>query len=231
MEQQEFEKLIGACNDVAEMFPHVIFIGGIAVYLHAMNHAKTRAMAETTHDADFYISLADMGDLRDVEEVTPNRRLSKHQMIKRTFEFDIYTERQSSLAVPYDAVASNAMTYDHIRVAALEELMVLKLRAYIDRAGTAKGAKDSKDLVRIALVAQQIGFDPARAALYLGDDDIAALRRVERSSAAAEMAQGNAQLAKQIRQQYADVLASIIAALDGKPQVAAPSRKPLRPTR
>jgi len=221
MNTDDFRRLIGACSEVAEMFPDgAVFIGGIAVYLHAINHDTTKSLAETTHDADFYISLADMGDLRDIEELTPNRQLSKHQMFKHSFEFDIYTERHSSLSVPYDAVAANSVVYDRMRVAALEELLVLKLRAYEDRFGTVKGEKDARDLMRIALVAHQLGFAAPRAAQYLGDEDIAALRRVERSSTAAELAGGNAQQAKQLRQQFAAFVTAVQTSLQCGESVA-----------
>ena len=78
MDQAEFDRLLAACKELADYFPHgIVFIGGIAVYLHAVNTPSVRELAELTHDADLYISLADMGDLRDLEEVTANRRLSK----------------------------------------------------------------------------------------------------------------------------------------------------------
>ena len=51
----------GACVEVSALFPAgVVFIGGIAVYLHATNLEATSDFAEFTHDADFYISFADM---------------------------------------------------------------------------------------------------------------------------------------------------------------------------
>src|SRR6185436_10365237 len=107
------------------------------------------------YDADFYISFADMGDLRDIEEVTANRRLSKHQMIKHGFEFDIYTERQSTLVLPYDVVLASSQIVGGIRVASPEHLLVLKLEAFADRKGSAKGDKDAKDLLRIAVAARR----------------------------------------------------------------------------
>ena len=150
MDDTDFRELLTACQEIAITFSEgVIFIGGIAVYLHAINGDSTSGLAEFTHDGDFYISLADMADLRDIEQVTANRRLSKHQLIKRGFEFDIYTERQSSLIVPYDQVAAYSETFDELRVACLEHLLVLKLEAYRDRRNSSKGQKDSKDIIRL----------------------------------------------------------------------------------
>lgn len=198
-----FSVLLSACAELAQFFPDgVVFIGGIAVYLHAMNGVATAALAETTHDADLYISLVDMADLRDMEELVPNRRLSKHQMIKSGFEFDIYTERQSSLVVPYDAISAYAVDYEGIRVAALEHLLVLKLEAFADRKGSAKGEKDARDLLRICAVAASThgGIRPDLALPFLSSDRIDLLDQAARGSQALALAVGNAPYAKKLRQ-------------------------------
>ena len=205
MDRSDFEALMQCCAELAARYPEgLVFIGGIAVYLHARNHEATAALAEFTHDADAYLSLADMGDLRDEETLTANRRLSKHQLVMRGFEFDLYTERQSSLIVPYDAVLAHADRIDAMRVACLEHLFVLKLEAYRDRKDSSKGAKDAKDLLRIATVAQAsgAGFDGALATPYLSDDHLALLERVERGPAPVALAQGNAVAAKRLRQSF-----------------------------
>lgn len=208
MNDQDFARLISACSEIAELFPEgLVFIGGIAVYLHAINHDKTRHYAESTHDAYFYISIADMADLRDLEEVTSNRKLSKHQMLKKGFEFDIYTERLSSLIVPYDVVAAHSILYGGVRVAALEHLMVLKLEAFLDRKGSAKGEKDAKDLLRIGAVAHvsDQGFRPDLALPYLRDEHMELLEIVERGPYAAALARGNAVEAKRLRGCFATI--------------------------
>jgi hypothetical protein len=213
METEEFERLLESCVEVAQMFPDgLVFIGGIAVYVHARNVEATSELAEFTHDADFYISLADMGDLRDIEEVTSNRRLSKHQMIKQGFEFDIYTERQARLVVPYDAVLAASRLIGDIRVASLEHLLVLKLEAFADRSGSAKGDKDAKDVLRIAAVAAR-GDEPFRADLalpYLREEHLELLAAVERGPHATALALGNAKDAKALRRD----LCTIIGELD-----------------
>jgi hypothetical protein len=215
MDKSEFEVLLASCMDVATLFPHgVVYIGGIAVFLHANNHVATQTIAEFTHDADFYISMADMGDLRDIEELTPNRRLSKHQMIKRGFEFDIYTERQSSLIVPYDQVISHSKLFDGIRVASLEHLMVLKLEAYADRKASAKGDKDAKDLIRVAGVAAASGQElrVELVAPYLRDAHLELLERVEKGPYVMALAHGNAMEAKRLRQLFSASVAPLKAA-------------------
>lgn len=205
-----FEELLRACHDLAEMFPEgVVFIGGIAVYLHAINNEAAKPFAEFTHDADFYISLADMADLRDLEDVTPNRRLNKHQLIKRGFEFDVYTERHSALIVPYDSVVAHAVSYGEFRVTCLEHLFALKLEAYRDRQESVKGQKDAKDLVRIALIAGTgtMHFNASLAAPYLGDQHVALLQRIAKGPEITAMARGNAKTAKQLRRYFEKIVA------------------------
>ena len=205
MSPSEFEELLLACQEIAALFPDgVVFIGGIAVYFHSINFEATRNLVEFTHDADFYISLADMADLRDIEDVVSNRRLNKHQLIKRGFDFDIYTERHSSLIVPYDQVIAHSICYDAIRVATLEHLFVLKLEAYRDRCASSKGQKDAKDLIRLALIAaaQKKPFKPDLLIAYLSDDHLKLIERIQRGAEFLSMAKGNAKHAKTMRDQF-----------------------------
>jgi hypothetical protein len=209
METKEFHVLLSACVEVAEYFPDgVVYIGGIAVYLHAENLPQTSDLAEFTDDADFYISFADMGDLRDREEAVANRLQSKHQMIKRGFEFDIYTERQASLIVPYDMVLSHSIVYEGIRVSSLEHLFILKLEAFADRKGSAKGDKDARDLLRIAAVAARGAnpFQPDLAAPYMRDIHLELLEFVERGPQILSLSCGNAFQAKQLRREFSSLV-------------------------
>ena len=123
MDNAKFQQLLVACHEVAALYePDIVFIGGIAVYLHAANHERTRGYAEMTADADFYISMSALSDLRDIEEVVQNTRLSKHEFQKAGFSFDVYAERQSSLPVPYADVIAHAVRYEGVAVAPLEYL-------------------------------------------------------------------------------------------------------------
>lgn len=209
---RDFGELLNACQEIASSYSDgVVFIGGIAVYLHAVNHLATKDYAEFTHDADFYISIADMADLRDAEEVTPNRRLNKHQLIKRGFEFYIYTERHSALVVPYDQVMAHAVLYDQLRVAGLEHLFVLKLEAYRDRQASAKGQKDAKDLIQIALVSLEAGmkFDAEICEGYLSDEHLSLVERVARGPEFLSMARGNSKSAKDMRTKFGRFAAAL----------------------
>lgn len=205
MKDSDFEHLLRCCYEISSLFPEsVVYIGGIAVYLHTINIEEIASLAEFTHDADFYISIADMSDLRDIEEVTPNRRLSKHQLIKGGFEFDIYTERYSSLIIPYDQVKAYSKSYDVISVACLEHLFVLKLEAYRDRIKSSKGAKDAKDILRISQItsASKKKLRPELIEGYLSDIHIDLLKQIEKGPEPMSLAKGNSQLAKNIRKVF-----------------------------
>ncbi len=233
MQSEDFGKLMAACIEISGMFPEgVVFIGGIAVYMHAVNTPTVEEFAEFTHDGDFYISIADMSDLRDIEELTPNRRLSKHEMTKAGFAFGVYTERYSALIVPYDAAATYACAYAEMKVASLEHLLVLKLEAYADRKDSAKGDKDAKDLLRIAAVASRRGvpFDVALAIPYLRDEHLPLLQRVEKGAYAMSLAQGNAVKAKAMRAEFTALATSIRQAWKelSNPGTSGPPQAPSR---
>jgi len=205
IKDSDFEHLLSCCHEISSLFPTgVVYIGGIAVYLHTINIEEIASFAEFTHDADFYISIADMSDLRDIEEVTPNRRLSKHQLIKGGFEFDIYTERYSSLIVPFDQVKAYSEAYDMISVASLEHLLVLKLEAYRDRINSSKGSKDAKDILRISQIASasKKKLRPDLIEGYISESHIELLKQIEKGPEPMSLARGNAQQAKNIRKVF-----------------------------
>jgi hypothetical protein len=208
----QFSVLLRACEELSAMFRDgIVFIGGIAVYLHAINNPATRGYAEVTHDGDFYISMADMGELRDLEELTPNRRLSKHQLVKAGFEFDIYTERHSSLIVPYSAVIAHAESYGGLQVASLEHLFALKVEAYGDRKSSSKGSKDAKDLIRIAAIAaaRKKPLDASLVDPYLRDEHQLLIKELVKCPEFVAMTRGNAMEAKKLRVQFSTAVSTI----------------------
>lgn len=198
----QMQLLLSSCAELSSLFPDgLVFIGGIAVYLYSVNFKQTSAFAEFTHDADFYISISDMSDLRDIEELTPNRRLNKHQLIKNGFEFDIYTERYSSLIVPYDQIKAYAEQFDILTISSLEHLLVLKLEAYKSRRASSKGLKDAKDILRITQICSARATKLRKQLIepYVSDEHLKLLHEIEKSPAIISLAKGNSQLAKQIR--------------------------------
>ena len=78
MQDLEFNKLLKSCVEISENHPNdIVYIGGIAIFLHTYNDELTKKYSEFTHDADFYISITGKTALRDIEEVVPNKRLGK----------------------------------------------------------------------------------------------------------------------------------------------------------
>ncbi len=203
-----FQHILAEVDRIAVEHPHHVFIGGIAVYLHAVNNPATKDIAETSHDADFMLALADFAELRDTDEVVANRRLSKHQLIRNGVEFDIYVERQNKLLIPYDEAAAHRVPYGPIQVACLEHLVVLKLEALRDRLRSAKGDKDVRDLVTIARLSRQ-SLRPELARPFIRDDHLELLEQVHASPAFSYIARGNAHEAKGLRKIFSTFAARL----------------------
>lgn len=150
MDANEWGRLMGAVDEINSFFEEdIAFIGGVAVYAHAMARADSEAFAAFSHDADFVISLSAFADLRDIEYTTPNARLGKQQFVKAGFEFDVYVQYQNNLRIPTEEIIAGAEKRSGLMVASLEHLLILKTEAYKDRKGTSKGVKDAQDIVRI----------------------------------------------------------------------------------
>jgi len=184
--------------DLAAELPGHVFIGGVAVYLRAANDRRTRGRVESSHDSDLMVSLVDFSSLRQSFEAVANPRLGKYQIMCEDVELDVYVEKHNRLVVPYDEVYAYADTIDGLRAASLEHLLVLKLEAYADRKGSAKGDKDERDLVTIAVLARG-GFRPELCAPYLRDKHAEALERVASGRVFTEICSGNAHEAKKLR--------------------------------
>lgn len=207
----------GVC-ELSAYFPDgVVFIGGVAVYLHARAENVSDRWIEFSHDGDLYMSLADFADLRDIEEVTVNRRLTKHQFIKNGIDFDVYLEHNNGLRVTYADARGQAMVIENVRVASLEHLLLLKLDAYADRKGRAKGRKDERDLIRIAhLMAPPYQIRRKQLATYLSSRDVILLNSIERASSEfVEMSPDHRQI-KRLRKDFG-LLVDQVRRIEEKP--------------
>jgi hypothetical protein len=208
---------IGIC-ELSEYFPEgVVFIGGVAVYLHARAGHVPENWIDFSHDGDLYISLADFGDLRDTEEVTANRRLTKHQFIKNGIDFDVYLEYNNGLRVPYADIRTHSVVIEQVRVASLEHLLVLKSAAYAARKGSAKGRKDERDLIRIAhLMAPP--YRPQRKQLkpYVTPRDVELLEAVSRTSPEFVQMSKDHKQTKRLREDF-DRLVRLVRDIEKKP--------------
>ena len=200
---QEWEILL---NDVAELSSllenNIVFIGGIGVYFHSLKTQNGLLPLESSHDADFSISQVDFADLRDLYEVTKNKRLNKSQIMIHENEYDIYVEKQNHLKIDFDELFYKSQIIKDIRVPCLEHLLVLKLEAYKDRKYSQKGAKDERDLIKILFLLNNEFSYPEELNKYLTDDDKTIIRDiVEHSKQYTTLTDKNQFLAKQIKMQ------------------------------
>jgi hypothetical protein len=199
--RENWEQLWRTVKELSAEYPDTMaFIGGIAVYLHSSSVPTPAAFVEFSHDGDFYFPLHDFADLRDEYEVTSNRRLNKHQIIKNGFEFDIYVERQNDLAVSYGELIAHSVVIDGTRAASLEHLLILKTDAAIGRKGTAKGDKDQRDVVRVLwlLGNRKAPINVALCQPYLTPERIAGIKLAINGPARLALARGNNHLASKI---------------------------------
>lgn len=215
----EWGRLWAGIQELSGLFPDgIVFIGGVAVLLHVTEHKLPERFIELSHDGDFYVSLADYADLRDLEEVTANRRLNKHQIIKNGLEYDVYLENHNSLIVKFADVMLASRTIDGVRVACLEHLLLLKLDAYWSRRGSAKGTKDERDIIKICYLMSKGTMHRDRLAQYLVPEALEALSGLKRSTEFMAICAGNAHEARALRSTVHAVVASVErAAGDRKP--------------
>lgn len=200
VESEEWAKLWAGIREISELFPDgIVFIGGVAVLLHVRHQKLPERFIELSHDGDFYVSLADFADLRDLEEVTANRRLNRHQIIKNGTAFDVYLENHSALTVKFADALAASRVIDGVRVASLEHLLVLKLDAFASRRGSAKGAKDERDLIKICFLLSESTLRAERLTNYLTNEAVATLGLVRQSSEFMTLCGGNAHQARDLR--------------------------------
>jgi hypothetical protein len=199
--QTTFNHILDLCQKFNEDLTHIVFIGGVAVYLHWMERTRPDMEPDVSHDADFMISLAEYGILKDAEEITPTARLAKHQMIVDGVEFDIYVERLHRLVVPYDEAFTHSIEIEHTRVACLEHLLVLKLEALESRGHSSKGEKDRRDVVRIGLLLGR-KLDRSLIDTYMRKDLIGLLHDLAKSTIFFDMCEHNAHAAKKARSAF-----------------------------
>lgn len=202
-----FSKILDMCRGLSRDLSDVVFIGGVAVYLHALGRSM-KVPLEASHDADFMVSLSDYGVLKDIEEITPTPRLSKHQMFVDGVEFDVYVERLNRLVVPYDEVYAHSLVVEDVRVACLEHLLVLKLEALGHRGQSSKGDKDRRDVVKIGLM---LGRKVRRELVepYHQPSFAKMLGEVARSSIFIDLSDRNAHAAKKVRAAFVDFVGRI----------------------
>jgi hypothetical protein len=203
-----FDKILDTCLGLSRELPDVVFIGGVAVYLHTLRRASASIPLEASHDADLAISFAGYDILKDEAEITATPRLAKHQMVVDNVEFDVYVERLNRLVVPYDEIFAYKEVVGEINVACLEHLLVLKLEAFVKREHSSKGDKDRRDVVKIGLL---LGRKVRKFLIrpYMHDELGSRLDDIARCAIFAELCENNAHVAKKLRETFKVFVSSV----------------------
>jgi hypothetical protein len=201
LDKSQWLALWDGIRDLSEWFPDgMVMIGGIAVWLHAKTVIEEKYI-DLSHDADFYLSLSDYSDLRELEVVTQNRRLGKCQVIKNNIDFDVYVENQTDLVVPYAHAVAQSVVLDGTRCACLGHLLTLKFKAWQDRKQSSKGEKDRRDLARILITQGHYGEINPSSLDFLPATAVPQIRQIAETPAIfKQMAIGNAFVAKQLQE-------------------------------
>ncbi len=123
-----------------------ILICGWAVYLWTKQH-KSKVI-------DIVIDFETLGKLKKDFDVTKNDRLKKYEIKKDKFDIDIYVKYYSELGFPLEDMEVTKI--EGFTVPVLEDLVILKQNAEIDRRGSVKGKKDAIDILSMLIYG---GFD------------------------------------------------------------------------
>ncbi len=207
----DWDEILRHSRELCGFFPEgLAFIGGVAVFAHTQAHPSLRRYTAFSHDGDLVIARADFMDLRDIEVVTTNRRLNKHEFRREKLQFDVYEEGSSGLVVPVAEILASSQGKEGLRVACLEHLLVLKLEAYKERRSTPKGEKDAGDAFKIVLLAADADIAKTRLA-YLDDEHVDHLRAIRRESTALRLTQGNRHEASSLNKTFDRSLDAIVS--------------------
>ncbi|MCX6766906.1 MAG: hypothetical protein NT170_03990 [Candidatus Moranbacteria bacterium] len=115
-----------------------ILIGGWAVYLY------TRALK--SKDIDIIVNYDELAKMRERFDVFKNDRLKKYEIKTGEFDIDIYLPHYSELGIDAQEIQRKSIAREGFVVPELEMLFFLKLFAWKNRRGSAKGRKDELDI-------------------------------------------------------------------------------------
>lgn len=121
-----------------------VLIGGWAVFLYARS-LKSK-------DIDIIIDYAELGKIRAEREIFKNDRLKKYELKTGEFDVDIYLPHYSELGMDIEEIKKRTKTKEGFTVPWLEVLFLLKLFAWKERRGSAKGQKDELDIFSLAVL-------------------------------------------------------------------------------
>lgn len=118
-----------------------ILIGGWAAYLWT-NKNKSK-------DIDIVVDFKTLEKFRKDFDLKKNDRLKKYEVRMDKFDIDVYVPHYSDLNIPLHELDTTRI--QGIKTVSIEELLILKQGAEIDRRGTVKGKKDSIDVLTLLI--------------------------------------------------------------------------------
>lgn len=125
---------------------HFVLIGGWAVYLYSKT-LKSR-------DVDIICDYEELEKLKLKYELIKNERLKKYEFHTGEFDVDIYVPHYSNLGIPVEDLQNLTCNIEGFCALEPEALLVLKQKAFIDRAGSLKGEKDRLDIIALIKMLQ-----------------------------------------------------------------------------
>jgi len=131
--QQSFQYL----QDLKKRYDFIL-IGGWAVFLY------THALK--SKDIDIIADYSELAKMKEDYDVFKNERLQKYEIKIGEFDIDIYLNHYSDLGIDISEVEKSARSKEGFLVPSLEILFLLKLFAWENRRGSAKGQKDELDI-------------------------------------------------------------------------------------
>jgi len=133
-----------------------ILIGGWAVYLY------TRALK--SKDIDIIVDYDELAKLRESFDVFKNDRLKKYEIKTGEFDIDIYLPHYSELGINAQEIQKKSIAREGFVVPELEILFLLKLYAWGERRGSAKGRKDELDIFSLIFLPE---FDSKKYLVHI----------------------------------------------------------------
>lgn len=118
-----------------------ILIGGWAVFFYT-HSLKSK-------DIDIIIDFAELDKLKEKYEVFKNERLKKYEISTKEIDIDIYLPFYSEFCLPVEVIQSKSHLVEGFKIPQAEVLLLLKLQAYQERRGSAKGEKDKLDILAL----------------------------------------------------------------------------------
>lgn len=121
-----------------------ILIGGWAVYLYSKS-LKSK-------DIDIIIDHDILAKMKETDDVFKNERLNKYEINAGYFDVDIYVPHFSRIGIEAEEIKKFTNNREGFTVPDLEILFLMKLFAWHNRRGSAKGQKDELDIFSLAIL-------------------------------------------------------------------------------